>query len=348
VSVGRAGLVQLGVTGVPGPPGEGAARATQDCRPQLLRVGEEGVRDQVAGRNHGPRSAVKLVVELAGRPSGVPGVDAQRPQVRHEGVGGDVEIDDAERADHPTETFRLLRIAHKRVERRQAQCTVEGNRASLEKVRCPGEVVAPPRQHGCDIERRGLIEYDAEGAGLVMLDEEDDCLMEGLFEIGRGDEEQSGLRRIRWATDRGGLEHRAIVARGDAVRETLGGMTTIALTEETFAPTVQGSPIVLVDFWAAWCGPCRQFGPVFEKVSDAHADIVFAKVDTEAEPGLAQVFQISSIPTLMAIRDGVVLYSQAGALPEQGLEQLIQAIRDVDMDDVRASIAEEQAGQPAE
>ena len=117
-------------------------------------------------------------------------------------------------------------------------------------------------------------------------------------------------------------------------------MATLELTEQTFADTVGGNEIVLVDFWASWCGPCRTFAPVYENVSQDNPDIVFAKVDTEAEQGLAGYFPISSIPTLMAIRDGVVLYSQAGALPQPALENLVQAIRDVDMEDVRRKIAE--------
>lgn len=120
-------------------------------------------------------------------------------------------------------------------------------------------------------------------------------------------------------------------------------MTTVNVTETSFADTIKDNPIVLVDFWASWCGPCRTFAPVYENVSEANPDIVFAKVDTEAEQGLAGAFQISSIPTLMAIRDGVVLYSQAGALPQAALVNLVQAVRDVNMDEVKATIASEKA-----
>lgn len=124
-------------------------------------------------------------------------------------------------------------------------------------------------------------------------------------------------------------------------------MATVDLTADTFRETVEDNGTVFVDFWAAWCGPCRMFAPVYEEASEANPDIVFAKVDTEDQRQLASDFKISSIPTLMAIRDGVVLYSQPGALPKANLEELITAVRNVDMDKVRADLAQQTAGEDA-
>lgn len=115
---------------------------------------------------------------------------------------------------------------------------------------------------------------------------------------------------------------------------------TITLTKDTFTDTVTGHDTVLVDFWAAWCGPCRSFAPTFEAAAEKNPDIVFAKVDTEAEPELAGAFGIRSIPTLMVFREQVILYSQAGALPPSSLDELIERVRGVDMAAVRARIAE--------
>lgn len=121
-------------------------------------------------------------------------------------------------------------------------------------------------------------------------------------------------------------------------------MATIELTSENFTDTITKDGITLVDWWAAWCGPCQMFGPIFEAASEEHGDVTFGKLDTDAEQALSGAAGIQSIPTLMAFRDGILVFQQAGALPAPALEQVIQAVKALDMDEVREKVAEQQAG----
>ncbi|WP_328922789.1 thioredoxin [Streptomyces griseoaurantiacus] len=119
--------------------------------------------------------------------------------------------------------------------------------------------------------------------------------------------------------------------------------STVELTRENFDETVTDNDFVLIDFWASWCGPCRQFAPVYEKAAEENPDLVFGKVDTEAQPELAQAFNIQSIPTLMIVRDRVAVFAQPGALPEAALKDVIGQARNLDMDEVHKAVAEQQA-----
>ncbi|HZE40438.1 MAG TPA: thioredoxin domain-containing protein [Stackebrandtia sp.] len=122
-------------------------------------------------------------------------------------------------------------------------------------------------------------------------------------------------------------------------------MATVDLTTETFDETIKGDGIVFVDYWADWCGPCRRFAPTYKAASEKNPDVTFGKVDTEAEPEIAQAANITAIPTLMAFRDGILVFAQPGMLPATALEELIGKVRDLDMDEVRRSAENETADQ---
>ena len=123
-------------------------------------------------------------------------------------------------------------------------------------------------------------------------------------------------------------------------------MSTVHATKDNFNDLIEKNGIVMIDFWAEWCGPCKRFAPIFETASEKHTDVVFAKVDTEEQPELAGAFGIRSIPTLMVFRDQVLLFEQAGALPGQALDEILEQVKKLDMEDIKKKIAEEEAKHP--